>query len=654
VSILLHLGLSNALMATGLAVLAAVVSSLVRRPAVAHSLWLLVLLKLLTPPLFNLPVAWPFSPVTMAKADAEPLHIEAGPEPTVPEGLPVAADADPSSSPPVRFGAGMQSLDEGVGAEEGPRPAAPPESAGADARMEGKQPNAEEPGSHATLSWTSLAAAAWLLGSALWLTLTALRIGRFYHLLGYARRAPEVVQEQVRRLARGMGLRHTPDVWIVPAQISPLLWAFGIRPRLLLPAALWERLEPRQQTTLLVHELAHLRRRDPWVRVLEMAALGLYWWHPVAWWACRELREAEEQCCDAWVVWALPRDARAYATALVETVDFLSGSGAVLPVAASGIGHVHDLRRRITMIMRGSTPRSLSVAGFLAVLALGAFLLPMLPSWAQPPGEEQQPPPGRDEQRRRSEDVRREREDGDRDEGIEQARRQVRELQAQVERMQSQLERNMERLREAQRRMEREVQRREARNREEGEPRRQPGQPVMMGRLQGAGAPGGMMEGPRGPRDPERRLSDMERKLDALLEEVRALRREVRLGTGQGAGRRGGAMGAGGGRGFGVGPGGLAPAVPPPPTMQPNPPGSLPPAAGPVGLSPTPVPPVARPPDADQAPEPGTAPLPPTPETPTAPARPARPAAPATPAAPAAKPTPARVSTPAPEPPSRP
>jgi len=41
-------------------------------------------------------------------------------------------------------------------------------------------------------------------------------------------------------------------------------------------------------------------------RRLELAALGLYWWHPAAWWARRELREAEEQRCDAGVVAALP------------------------------------------------------------------------------------------------------------------------------------------------------------------------------------------------------------------------------------------------------------------------------------------------------------------------------------------------------------
>ena len=53
---LLHIGLSNTLVAIGLAVLAAVVGAVTRRPALAHGLWLLVLLKLVTPPFVHLPI----------------------------------------------------------------------------------------------------------------------------------------------------------------------------------------------------------------------------------------------------------------------------------------------------------------------------------------------------------------------------------------------------------------------------------------------------------------------------------------------------------------------------------------------------------------------------------------------------------------------
>src|SRR5262249_55519062 len=100
------------------------------------------------------------------------------------------------------------------------------------------------------------------------------------------------------------------------------------------------------------------------------------------WWARRELNRAEEECCDAWVVWALPSAAKAYATALVDTLDFLANARQTLPVGASGLGQVNHLKRRVTMILRGSSQPSLTWVGLAALLGVG-LLLPLLPVRAQ-------------------------------------------------------------------------------------------------------------------------------------------------------------------------------------------------------------------------------------------------------------------------------
>jgi hypothetical protein len=167
-----------------------------------------------------------------------------------------------------------------------------------------------------------------------------------------------------------------------------MLWSLGGRPRLIVPEELWTSCDDRQRATLLTHELAHLRRRDHWVRGLELLVTGLYWWLPTVWLARRALREAEEQSCDAWVVWALPDAVRTYAETLLQTVDFLSGAGSSVPVGASGLGHLHQLKRRLTMIMKGTTSRTIGWAGGLLVLTLSAALLPLSPTWAQRPESE--------------------------------------------------------------------------------------------------------------------------------------------------------------------------------------------------------------------------------------------------------------------------
>ena len=148
-------------------------------------------------------------------------------------------------------------------------------------------------------------------------------------------------------MARQLRLRRIPTTWLVPGRIPPMLWTLGGRARLLVPAELWPGLSESQQTALIAHELAHLKRKDHWIRWLDLAVTGLYWWHPVVWWARRGLREAEEQCCDAWAVWAMPRGSRSYASALLAALEFVSGAPTAGVAAAaaviSGKGHVSFL-----------------------------------------------------------------------------------------------------------------------------------------------------------------------------------------------------------------------------------------------------------------------------------------------------------------------
>lgn len=410
---LLEIAVSNAVAASLLALAAGAAGHFCRRPALTHGLWLLVLLKLVTPPLVSIPLPWP--------APAE-VPSRASPEAAARSITPAPVDETDRDDAGIVLLLNPEILtllpEEQVPAEPAPEPT---------------RPEVAELG-FLPITWQTVVLAIWLTGSAGWLALALVRTWRFHRLLRHARPAPPGLREQAARLARRLGLDRCPRVWLVPGRISPMLWALG-RPCLLLPADLLQRLSPEQQATLLAHELAHLRRRDYWIRILELLATGLYWWLPVVWWARRELREAEEQCCDAWVVWALPGTGRLYATALLDTLDFLSESRVVVPVAASGIGTVHDLKRRLTMIMRGTTPRSLTWAGCLALLALGGLLLPLVPTWAQT-----EPIQKEVEERLKAERARRAADEGrDRAGQLEQARHEVKKFATMLEQLQLQM-----------------------------------------------------------------------------------------------------------------------------------------------------------------------------------------------------------------------
>ncbi len=206
---------------------------------------------------------------------------------------------------------------------------------------------------------------------------------RFGRLMRSAQPAPAEVGERVGTLAARLGLRNLPTVWMLPVRVSPLVWVgLGCRPRLVLPEELWGRLEAVQQDAVLAHELAHLKRRDHWVRRLEATVLGLYWWDPVAWWARREIEHAEERACDAWVLWAVPGAGSAYALALVATAAFLAPERRPLPAGACGVGRLVPLKRRLQMVVHDSAKAPISRNALRAFFVLGIAGLLLLPALA--------------------------------------------------------------------------------------------------------------------------------------------------------------------------------------------------------------------------------------------------------------------------------
>jgi beta-lactamase regulating signal transducer with metallopeptidase domain len=355
---LVHGILSNAAAVTVLAVVLALAGRLCRRPALIHSVCLLAMLKLVTPPVVSLPVPG----VASWSADSPAPVL---PDPDDPPLAPVGSGAEPAEATTLVDELDGDWLAGELVLEDLPEVAAAP----------------------ASWSWEAVALGLVLSGALAWWAVAAVRIVRFHRLIRDVESMPAEWHSEAAALAARLGLRRPPSAYLVPGDLPPMLWAFGLRVRLLVPSRLWLTLGDDERTALLLHELAHLKRRDHWVRWLELVIAGLYWWHPAVWWIRRALREAEEQCCDAWVVSAMPHGgAKTYAAALVAALEFLSGARTAPPAAASatiGNGHVSSLKRRLRMIVRAKTPKGLSWAGRLAVAGLSALLLPLAPSWAR-------------------------------------------------------------------------------------------------------------------------------------------------------------------------------------------------------------------------------------------------------------------------------
>lgn len=324
----------NAVVALVLAVGAVIAQRQKRGAPIAHVLWVLVLAKLLTPPLFDAPlIVWPGADEKVAEAETLPLPLDDE------LALPISYDA-----------AALEAftIDEPVVAEE-PQP---------------------------IVSLSDALLSLWLAGSLVMAAWSLHRILRFRRLLAMSETArPKGWTKLFAQTARRVGLKTTPRLITTTARLSPMVWWLGGRSSVIVPADLEDGLNRHQLRLVLAHELTHVRRGDHMVRWLEWMACVVLWWNPLVWFARRNLRANEELCCDASVLDVMNPGRREYAASLMAVVEFLAVPVIRPPALASELTSGGFLERRFEMIVSESalrtTPRWALALIALIVLPIG-------------------------------------------------------------------------------------------------------------------------------------------------------------------------------------------------------------------------------------------------------------------------------------------
>jgi HEAT repeat protein/beta-lactamase regulating signal transducer with metallopeptidase domain len=183
------------------------------------------------------------------------------------------------------------------------------------------------------------------------------------------------LQQALARLAERM--RVSRPVELLESMLVEVPAVIGwLRPVILVPASALTGLSPQQLEVLLAHELAHVRRYDYVVNLIQCVIETLLFYHPAVWWVSRQVREEREHCCDDLVV-GLCGDRRLYATALVE-MERLRPAAPRLALAATGGSLLHRVRRLVApdtpnreLFPRWAAGLSGVVAVTLALLAAG-------------------------------------------------------------------------------------------------------------------------------------------------------------------------------------------------------------------------------------------------------------------------------------------
>lgn len=190
----------------------------------------------------------------------------------------------------------------------------------------------------------------------------------------------------VVRLANRIGVRRFVSVRISIRTSSPATLGL-LRPVILLPPAVALGVTPQQLEALLAHELAHIRRHDYLINLLQMLVETLFFYHPAIWWASRRIRVERELCCDDIAVEACG-DAVGYAQALT-TVARMQISRPGLALGATGGPFLQRIQRLLgaTTASRPVNPLWVTAASLVmivAVLFTGSYAQSGLPGTLAP------------------------------------------------------------------------------------------------------------------------------------------------------------------------------------------------------------------------------------------------------------------------------
>jgi beta-lactamase regulating signal transducer with metallopeptidase domain len=242
-------------------------------------------------------------------------------------------------------------------------------------------PAPRETDSARRLDWRSAVLAAWMLGAMLVAMRTAASLWRIRDIARRAERAGGMWDAAGCIAAARLGLERPAPLLVSDRVATPATLGL-LEPVVLLPAcaAAWS---DERRVAALLHEFAHVRRRDCASQLAAQLACAVYWFNPLSWLAARALREEREQAADDMVLGAGVRPSD-YAGLLLD-VACTAPASLPLPAASFAGARRGQLERRLRSILDPRRPRRPAgrAAAILGILAATCVVAPL--AAARPP-----------------------------------------------------------------------------------------------------------------------------------------------------------------------------------------------------------------------------------------------------------------------------
>jgi beta-lactamase regulating signal transducer with metallopeptidase domain len=185
--------------------------------------------------------------------------------------------------------------------------------------------------------------------------------------------AGERVEAMVVRMRKRLAVSRTVRVMGSGLVSVPMVMGH-FRPLILVPMGLLAGLPVEQVEAIVAHELAHVRRHDYVVNLVQIIVETLLFYHPAVWWISKQIRREREHCCDDLAA-EVVGDRVVYAEALV-SVASLRKTGNGLAMAANGGTMLVRIQRVLGVSGRERSRRPASLAAIVAAVVL--VMLPLM------------------------------------------------------------------------------------------------------------------------------------------------------------------------------------------------------------------------------------------------------------------------------------
>ncbi len=217
--------------------------------------------------------------------------------------------------------------------------------------------------------WLNVIVAGWLAGACLFALRPVLSCWTVWRLrrIGVSPVSDDVAAA-LERVSRQVGLTRT--VRLLRSSVADVPMVLGyLRPVILLPLSVASGLPAGQLDAILAHELAHIRRHDYLVNMVQTLIETVFFYHPAVWWLSLRIRGERENCCDDAAV-AVTGSRVAYGRALLALEDLRAAN----PVLALG-SHGGSLSNRIRRLFAVDGQRSSLGSAGLTLVSLAALLV---------------------------------------------------------------------------------------------------------------------------------------------------------------------------------------------------------------------------------------------------------------------------------------